>query len=212
MLRVLVALVLVGGCQKEERASGDEPTRGSPPPRATPASATPQASKEAVDELNRPWAIEGKDFAGALAEALPGMEDVTESSSDGTLLFTVWAGKKMRWTDVAVAKNETSVAKVMKDSRAERGKRMCVKGSIIQIARDGDLFVGLMGTGGYGLGDVVHFFAAGSTGELVQRSRGRFCGVVTGRFTYSNAGGGTTHAVDAVGMFDLPENRGAAPK
>lgn len=31
--------------------------------------------------------------------------------------------------------------------------------------------------------------------------------VVTGNYDYSNSAGGTGHAVDLVGMFDLPENK-----
>jgi hypothetical protein len=33
---------------------------------------------------------------------------------------------------------------------------------------------------------------------------------VTGRYDYHDSGGGTGHAVQVVGMFDLPENRPAA--
>ena len=40
-----------------------------------------------------------------------------------------------------------------------------------------------------------------------QHEPARFCGIATGRDTYANTGGGTTHAVRVVGMFDLPENR-----
>jgi hypothetical protein len=31
--------------------------------------------------------------------------------------------------------------------------------------------------------------------------------VVAGKYDYVNSGGGTGHAVAAVGMFDLPDNR-----
>ena len=59
-------------------------------------------------------------------------------------------------------------------------------------------------------GQVIHYLAAGDTGTLVDGDRARFCGVTTGRYSYSNAGGGTTHAVQLIGMFDLPSNRSAA--
>ncbi len=56
-------------------------------------------------------------------------------------------------------------------------------------------------------GNIYRFLAAGSSGTLVPQSYGRFCGVVTGTYDYSNSGGGTGHAVEMVGMFDLPENK-----
>jgi hypothetical protein len=34
--------------------------------------------------------------------------------------------------------------------------------------------------------------------------------VVTGRIDYSNSGGGTTHAIQLVGMFKLPVNTRSA--
>lgn len=37
----------------------------------------------------------------------------------------------------------------------------------------------------------------------------RFCGVVTGLYDDSNSGVGVGHAVQMVGMFDLPENKPA---
>ena len=58
-------------------------------------------------------------------------------------------------------------------------------------------------------GKKVSFFAVQSTGDLVEGSRARLCGVVTGRYSYSNTGNGTTHAVKVVGVFDLAENRSA---
>jgi len=45
---------------------------------------------------------------------------------------------------------------------------------------------------------VIRFVAVGDTGALVANSTARFCGIVTGRFTYLNAIGGTTHAVRLV--------------
>lgn len=53
----------------------------------------------------------------------------------------------------------------------------------------------------------MRFAAVASTGELVAQSSANFCGVTTGKYSYSNSGGGTTHAVFLVGMFDLPENK-----
>jgi hypothetical protein len=135
------------------------------------------------------------------------MEDMSNDTSKGTVLLTMWAAKNLKWDDVAVKRNETSLALVKKDSEAARGKRMCVSGLIIQIQVEkldtGKIAEGLLMTYDQSL---IHFAAAGSSGDLVERSSTRLCGVVTGRYEYSNSGGGTGHAVQIVGMFDLSEN------
>ena len=118
----------------------------------------------------------------------------------------------MRWVDVVVAPDETSFAKVQKDADDERGKRLCVGGSVIQIAvaktSFGKFYEGLLMTPAQ---NIFRFTAVGSSGSLVERSAARVCGVVTGKYDYSNSGGGKGHAVNVVGMFDLPENRKATP-
>ena len=139
------------------------------------------------------------------------MSDTDDETSPGALLLALWSSDRLKWPDVAVAKNETSFALIRKDSDANRGKRMCIRGQIIQIQKEkGDgmsLFSGLMLAGS---GDITSFIAAGNTGALVARSRTRLCGVVIGTYDYSNSGGGKGHAISLVGMFDLPENRGGA--
>ena len=50
-------------------------------------------------------------------------------------------------------------------------------------------------------GDAIVFLAVGSTGTLVRRDTGTFCGVVLGKYRDS---------VRLLGMFDLPENRAPA--
>jgi len=119
----------------------------------------------------------------------------------------MWAIERLRWSELQ-ALPETTVAKAKKDSDAERGKRLCMSGTIVEIATEkvdtkkiynGRLFDVAM--------SVITFHAVGSSGELVEHSTARFCGVFTGVNAYPNSGGGTTHAVRAVGMFDLPENR-----
>ena len=76
---------------------------------------------------------------------------------------------------------------------------MCVGGSLLDIERrtlDGRrVYHGSLQTAE---GDVARFIAVGSTGELVKRSAGRLCGVVTGKHE---------GAVVMLGMFDLPDNR-----
>lgn len=60
-------------------------------------------------------------------------------------------------------------------------------------------------------GNVFRFLGGRSSGQIVQSSDARFCGVVTGQYNYDNSIGGVTHAVEMVGMFDLPENKVPAP-
>lgn len=208
----------------------DDPSRRAPPPtpapvtarpgsmpapRVTPVSAAAPASAAAIEPVpETPSALarieSAESLAAALAIAGPELADTTDELGTGALLLTAWSSTRMRWPDVSVAKNETSFALVHKDSDAARGKRMCVRGSLIQISKESvgssAVFIGLLMSG---YTDLVHFVAVGSTGELVERSRTRLCGVVTGTYDYANSGGGTGHAINVVGMFDLPENRKA---
>jgi hypothetical protein len=134
------------------------------------------------------------------------MDETMNQSSMGTQLFAFWANVKMKWSDVDISKDETSFGMVKKDIDPERGKRMCWSGSIVQIQKTPDMgFNGILMTK---KGNVIHYYAAGSTGELVEKSSARFCGFVTGLFSYGNTGGGVTHGIDMVGMFKLPANSG----
>lgn len=148
-------------------------------------------------------------FEDALAFAKPFMKDSINSLDIGALLFAIWANNNLTWQDVFVQSNETSFARVMKDSDEERGKKMCVRGSIIEISTDKTSEYGKFYHGGMfsGRGDVVRFTAVKSTGDIVESSYARLCGIVTGKYSYSNSSGGTTHAINIVGMFDLPENK-----
>ena len=136
------------------------------------------------------------------------MNDLPDKHSAGTMLLTAWAARRMRWSDVAVEKDETTYALVQKDTNEERGKRLCASGSIIEIeaveaADNRKMHRGLLMTSA---SKVLSFIAVASTGSLADESEARICGVVTGKFDYTKSAGGTGHAIDMVGMFDLPEN------
>lgn len=196
---MLVVMVGLCGCEKNDRESEGQDPR--------PATVTPSEPEPAQEEPSIAEALAKMDYAEALATTRPLMDDTSNTHSDGTMLLAIWAAQAMVWTDVHVENDETSFGKVMKDPNAERGKRMCWSGRIIQITREqvdaGSVFSGLLLTRRR---NIISFFAAGSTGDLVGGSRGRFCGVVTGKYSYSNSGGGTSHAIAMVGMFKLPEN------
>lgn len=150
-------------------------------------------------------------LADAIDQVKSKMSDTDDERSPGAALLGIWSSDHLKWADVAVAKNETSFALIRKDSDANRGKRMCLRGEIIQIEKEKaegvSLFSGLILNGS---GDITNFIAAGSTGALVAGSGARLCGVVIGTYEYSNSGGGKGHAISLVGMFDLPENHGGA--
>jgi hypothetical protein len=90
-------------------------------------------------------------------------------------------------------------------------KLLCASGEIVEITAEhsdaGKIYLGGLVDA---TGTIYRFAAVGSTGDLVQGSSGAFCGVVTGRIDYSNSGGGTTHAIQLVGMFKLPVNTRSA--
>ena len=130
------------------------------------------------------------------------MTDTADETSPGALLLGLWAARHLRWSDVAIAKNETTFALIHKDSDSARGKRLCFNSQVIQIGKEkadeASVFTGLLLSGG---AQIASFIAAGSTGDLVENSYARFCGVVIGTYDYSNSGGGTGHAISVVGMF-----------
>lgn len=200
-----IALVMTG-CDKESTARASGTTEDTDVVGAVTAPLPPVPPPPSPLEILRTKAT----LADAIDHVKDKMSDTDDETSPGALLLALWSSDRLKWADVSVAKNETSFALVRKDSAANRGKRMCVRGQIIQIQKEKaegtSLFSGLMLTG---YGDITSFIAAGSTGALVAQSRARLCGVVIGTYDYSNSGGGKGHAVSLVGMFDLPENRGA---
>lgn len=136
------------------------------------------------------------------------MIDVPDEASQGTDLLGLWAREHLTWSDVKVRRDETTIARTRKDPDRERGKRMCPVGKIIQIAIEstgrGHESRGVLMTP---LDEHVSFVAVGSAKGLVRRGNARFCGIVTGVLNYENRGGGTTHSVQMVGVFELPSNR-----
>ena len=85
---------------------------------------------------------------------------------------------------------------------------MCSSGTLVEIHKtllqDQKVYWGLLMTYSQQL---VSFWAVGSTGKLVENHGAKFCGFVTGLYDYNNSSGGAGHAVEAVGYFQLPENK-----
>lgn len=109
------------------------------------------------------------------------------------------AGKDLKYEAIS-GMPKTSYGEAMKDSDSERGKAMVVSGSIIQITKEGNFYTGLICSGDY-CNRIYHFVTMGTTRGLNERSFGRFAGVFAQRYSYSNAGGGTTHSLALVGYF-----------
>jgi hypothetical protein len=197
----LTACLLLGMACRAAEASNEAP----PPPQAPaiPEKLEPTLMEQLAEETTLP---------GALKVIGPHFDDATDDLDPGALKFALWSASHLKWQDIQQLP-ETKHAKVLKDPDAERGKRNCYRGKIAQIQVDRSagtpVYLGGLVTGG---GTVLRFAAVGSTGELVEDSYANFCGVTTGKYSYSNAGGGTTHAVFLVGLFDLPENKPQANK
>lgn len=146
------------------------------------------------------------DWRSAVAVARPYMKDTFNETSQGTILLFPWAVDKMSFADVDA--NETDYKTAMKYMDGARGQRMCVSGMIFEIEA-GQTNWGRISTGSIFVPEtreVYSVYGVKSSGNLVDESMARFCGIITGKNSYSNSGGGITHTISLVGMFDLPEN------
>lgn len=202
IITACLALAVAVGCKGGDDTAKPEPsqareTEPAKPPKPEPPPEPTPAQKIAA----------AKDLAGALKVITPMFQDTTGCVDPAAAGFALWCAKHLDWIELQ-SLPETTFDKVMKDSEAERGKRMCAKGKIVEIAVDRTsgvpVYIGGLITPAR---KVYRFVAVKDTGEIVQKSPARFCGVVTGRQSYANSAGGTTHAVALVGMFDLPANR-----
>lgn len=189
----LVGLVL--GCER------DKP----PPPLPAPSpEATLPREPTFAERLNSTT-----DVTRAVSMLRPSMGDTTNEVAPAALMLAAWSANFLTWESLS-ALPETKHALVLKDPELERGKRNCYQGQIIEIRVDRSggmpIYLGGIMTG---VGNVARFAAVRSTGPIVAGTQQvRFCGIVTGIYSYANTGGGTTHSVFVVGMFDLPENHG----
>lgn len=211
--RTVKAIVLgaFGAVLVASQVAASRPAPAPIAPVAARAPARPAPQPKPVVQPSQPTLLDQIMAMDTLPEALyvlrPLLTDAIDEPSTGAAALALWATGKMRWSDVGVRKNETTAGKVKKDSSTEVGKRMCVSGSIVEIERSGTpekLYEGRLFSNA---GDVFTFAAVQDTGELVQHSYARFCGVVAGQFSYANVAGGQTKSVYLVGMFDLPRNR-----
>lgn len=166
-------------------------------------------ASEAAAEIEKNWP---KTLDAAIDLFKPSMDDHVDKASDGTMMLVTWCAEHLKWSEFKrPVVGSRPPAKIRKDVEDARGKIICTPlGRIIQIKKEkiGEtpaFFTGLLRPGR----ELIHFYAVGSTGDLVERDSAKICGVVTGVFDYHNSMGGIGHAIELVGMFDLPENRKA---
>lgn len=172
------------------------------------APAPPESSTDTVSPDANPKTLRNLSLSEAIDAARPEMTDTVDDTSSGTAAFALWASAApMKW-DELMGLPRTKAPLVFKDPDEQRGKLLCASGEIVEITAEhsavGKIYLG--GLADMATGTIYRFAAVGSTGDLVQGSAGAFCGVVTGRIDYSNSGGGTTHAIQLVGMFKLSQN------
>lgn len=185
--------------------AGCSPSGDSPKGKVVPTQSVAEPTPTTPAPLKLSWS----NLREAIAETRAKMTDIQGGDlSDGAALLALWGDENMRWNELQEIPM-TKYGLVMKDPDAQRGKKMCVSGKIIEIALDKSVPGKRIFEGGMfsDAGEIYRFIALHSTGEIMANSRARFCGVVTGQQHYQNSAGGVAHSVHLVGMFDLPENK-----
>ncbi len=144
-----------------------------------------------------------------IAKPLMGDTQNGDVSQGAVVLALWWAHHPNLWAEL-LSMPDTKRAEIMKDPDPYRGQRICITGSVIEIARDkstpasAPVFEGgISHNSGY-----VRFLAVGSTTGIVESTPARFCGIAIGLQTYPNRMNSTTTAVYVVGEFDIPANGG----
>lgn len=218
LIVALVAALFVMACSESKPAPAptavvavDASVNAIAPAPTTPAPVTAPTPAPEPTPTPAPEPEKPKDPA-TLTDALDqfkiGFEDSdADTMPPGMVLFAVWSAKHLTLADVKTLP-KTKYALVMKDPDEERGKQLCFAGRIIEIeiekTNNGKFaHLGIMSDNL----NVVRAVAVKSTGDLVAGSRATLCGVVVGKYSYANSGGGTTHTVRMVGIFDIPANR-----
>lgn len=181
-----------------------------PPPTAPDVPASAAAAEALFIRVHKARTLKDAYVASSVQ-----MTDHMNNTSDGTLLFLFWMSEHAKFPDVVIEHDETTFPLVRKDIGQERGKRMCIGGKVIEIQADSagasKWYAGIMLPIDEDLTVVTaphHFYAVGSTRDIVGGSLARLCGVVTGLYDYSSSGGGVGHGIEIVGVFDLKENGG----
>lgn len=201
MKKILLATVLLTliGCSKQSD-NNENMTQ--------PAVAQPEIAEKSDSEKYAELLASQDTLSKAVNMIKPTMSDEFDAFPSSAGILASWMNEKnVKIGDIRSLESSTR-GKILKDSFSERGKRLCISATLVEIQVDRSA-----GFAAYHAGlvnnytDVTRVLAIGSTGDLVADSNATFCGVIVGKVGFTNASGGTTNAPYLVGMFDLPENR-----
>ena len=201
MKKILLATVLLTliGCSKQSD-NNENMTQ--------PAVAQPEIEEKSDSEMYAELLASQDTLSKAVNMIKPTMSDEFDAFPSSAGILASWMNEKnVKISDIRSLESSTR-GKILKDSFSERGKRLCISATLVEIQVDRSA-----GFAAYHAGlvnnytDVTRVLAIGSTGDLVADSNATFCGVIVGKVGFTNASGGTTNAPYLVGMFDLPENR-----
>lgn len=204
LLTTLVCLTSLYGCSKAEENSGPNVESSQPSKSTTPvAQKPPQPTQEEIEAKLKQMTL--SDF---VEQSKPSMNDTIDSRPQASSYLVNFMNlKDIKIKDI-LKLPQTSRGKILKDPEAERGHQLCVTGNLVQISanrKSGNVeYTGIMMDQTF---QPVIFAAVGDTGELVARSKARFCGIVIGKMSYSNTGGGQSSGPYLVGLFDLKKNK-----
>ena len=201
MKKILLATVLLTliGCSKQSD-NNENMTQ--------PAVAQPVIEEKRESDKYAELLASQDTLSKAVNMIKPTMSDEFDAFPSSAGILASWMNEKnVKISDIRSLESSTR-GKILKDSFSERGKRLCISATLVEIQVDRSA-----GFAAYHAGlvnnytDVTRVLAIGSTGDLVADSNATFCGVIVGKVGFTNASGGTTNAPYLVGMFDLPENR-----
>ena len=201
MKKILLATVLLTliGCSKQSD-NNENMTQ--------PAVAQPEIEEKSDSEKYAELLASQDTLSKAVNMIKPTMSDEFDAFPSSAGILASWMNEKnVKISDIRSLESSTR-GKILKDSFSERGKRLCISATLVEIQVDRSA-----GFAAYHAGlvnnytDVTRVLAIGSTGDLVADSNATFCGIIVGKVGFTNASGGTTNAPYLVGMFDLPENR-----
>src|SRR5262249_5254603 len=114
-----LAVLLLGGCRSKKEDPIDVPYV------APTQTAPPASGGEDV--------MTATTLSAAVDRARSKLPDGSRAPSDGGQLIAAWGQTHLAWDDVDLARPETSLALVERAPEAERGKRTCEQGEIVEI-------------------------------------------------------------------------------
>lgn len=177
-----------------------------------PADSRVRSLKKIEAHLTRTLVRIEQEKVNAAAIALSrDIQIATTNATDGAEIDGEALGDAMRKLrdanfryDEMQAMPRTTVAEARKDPDSSRGKLISGSVRVLQIYKDGPFFRGTLCADSW-CNNILYFWTAGSTNGIVANSRVKFAGTFVHRYSYDNAGGGTTESLAVVGYFQGQE-------